>query len=86
MKDDPENPKNKKKIKFQHMEDCYITLMEQITQIDMYEENLNLLRQIIEVFIWGDQNKMPFTAVRFFSFCHHLYLLLGNLTFALYQS
>ena len=63
MNDDPENPKNKKKIKFQHMEDCYVTLMEQITKIDIYEENLNLLRQIIEVIIWGDQNKMPFTAV-----------------------
>ena len=63
MNDDPENPKNKKKLKFQQMEDCYMTLMEQLTKIDIYEENLNLLRKIIEVIIWGDQNKMPFTAV-----------------------
>ena len=67
MSDDPENPKNKKKVKFQHMEDCYITLMDQVTQMDLFEENLNLLRQIIEVIIWGDQNKMPFTAVIYIS-------------------
>lgn len=63
MTKDPEDPKMKKKMKFQHMDDCHMKLRDQVTNSELYEENLNLLRQIIEVIIWGDQNKMPFTAV-----------------------
>jgi hypothetical protein len=63
MSKESENPKAKKKVKYQHMDECYIKLRDQVTNSELYEENLNLLRQIIEVIIWGDQNKMPFTAV-----------------------
>ena len=59
----PESIYEKKREKFTQMEEYYYTLINQLDNIEIYEENLRLLRRIIEVIIWGDQNKVPFTAV-----------------------
>ena len=58
-----ENLKSKKKSKFQQMREHHTKLIDQVTQVEIYDQNLDLLRKIIEVIIWGDQNKMAFTAV-----------------------
>lgn len=74
------------------MDECYVKLRDQVTNSELYEENLNLLRQIIEVIIWGDQNKMPFTAVSprllfyfFLDFIFLLYLLSLGCYSSIYQ-
>ena len=63
MNDKVEARDLKKREKYNLMEDCYFALIEQMENLDIFEENLGLLRQIIEVIIWGDQNKVPFVSV-----------------------
>jgi hypothetical protein len=65
MKRNLDEKEEKKQEKFIIISELHQKLIPIIDKHEHFEESKSILRQMIEVIIWGDQNKCPFIVVIF---------------------